>query len=132
MGDTRVAGGGGCRLPGRADLIRGHDDALRVPSLDWDTSLFAQAKQPVPGDILKRISEAYLWLHLISNNRYGMLNNAWLARMVSSGQQDVGPEAMRACMAGRFRQAPAMAEDASFLRTEILDYGGSKIECYVI
>jgi outer membrane lipoprotein-sorting protein len=73
---------------------------------------------------------AKLWFYLPSENQYGSIDLKDLSD-AAGDLADIRPEAFDRSVTGHYRNAAKM-EGARILREEAIEFGGAKVDCYVV
>lgn len=85
---------------------------------------------PVDGTIVDDGSA--VWLYLPKLKQYGSIPASALDKPDSGDLSDLRPASMNAFVIGRYRGAAQFAPAAILLREEAIEFGGSKVECFVL
>jgi len=72
-----------------------------------------------------------LWFYLPKTNQYGSFSASQLTPDAGGDLGDLAPGFLDQMMLGRYRDAAAFPV-TSFLREEAVEFGGSKVACYVV
>ncbi len=84
------------------------------------------------GNLVMVFDGSAVSFYLPKTKQYGSIPASALNANDAGDLGDLKPEAMDDFMVSRYRSAADLVPGASFLREEGIDFGGAKVDCYVI
>ena len=97
-----------------------------------DGALPGMDAEPFSGEALIVYDGDTLWFYFARQNQYGSFPTAALTAHGASDLGDMKPEFVDPSLMGRYRSATDFAGGAKLLRQEAINYGGAKVNCYVL
>ena len=84
------------------------------------------------GKVIMVVDGSTLWMYEPGSNECCTVPASELTANAPGDLGDASPAAMDQFMTWRYRGATGFAEGAKFLRDEAIEFGGAKVDCYVV